>query len=47
MILDGKIVRNKILDEIKEKIKREDLKIKLAIILVWKNEARKIYIKNK
>ncbi len=47
MILDGKIVRNKILDEIKEKIKREDLKIKLAIILVGDNEASKIYIKNK
>ena len=47
MILDGKMVRDKILDELKIKIKEENLSIKLAIILVGNNEASKIYIKNK
>lgn len=47
MILDGKSLRNKILEEIKERIEREKLKIKLAIIEVGDNEANKIYIKQK
>ena len=47
MILDGKMVRDKILDELKLKIEQENLSIKLAIILVGNNEASKIYIKNK
>ena len=47
MILDGKLVRDKILDELKLKIEQENLSIKLAIILVGNNEASKIYIKNK
>lgn len=47
MILDGKMVRDKILDELKLKMEQENLSIKLAIILVGNNEASKIYIKNK
>lgn len=47
MILDGKMVRDNILDNLKEKISREKLDIKLVIILVGDNEASKIYIKNK
>ena len=47
MILDGKKVRDEILDKIKDKITKENLQIKLAIILVGDNEASKIYIKNK
>lgn len=47
MILDGKMVRDKILDELKLKIEQENLSIKLVIILVGNNEASKIYIKNK
>lgn len=47
MILDGKLVREEILNKIKEKIKTEALEIKLAIILVGDDEASKIYIKNK
>ena len=47
MILDGKMVRDKILNELKIKIEQESLSIKLAIILVGNNEASKIYIKNK
>ncbi len=47
MILDGKLVREEILNKIKEKIKTEALDIKLAIILVGDDEASKIYIKNK
>ena len=47
MILDGKKVRDELLDNYKEKIKNENLAIKLAIILVGDNEASKIYIRNK
>ena len=47
MILDGKMVRDKILDELKLNMEQENLSIKLAIILVGNNEASKIYIKNK
>ena len=47
MILDGKLVRDKILVDIKEKIKIGNFKIKLAIILVGDDEASKIYIRNK
>ena len=47
MILDGKKVRDEILAKIKKKITKENLKIKLAIILVGDDEASKIYIKNK
>lgn len=47
MILDGKKLRDNILEEIKSKISEENLDIKLAIILVGENEASKIYIKNK
>ena len=47
MILDGKLVREEMLNKIKEKIKTEALDIKLAIILVGDDEASKIYIKNK
>lgn len=47
MILDGKSLRDKILEEIKDKIKREKLEIKLAIIEAGDNEANKIYIKQK
>lgn len=47
MILDGKKVRDKLLAEMKQKIASNNLKIKLAIILVGDNEASKIYIRNK
>ena len=46
-ILDGKILRDKILDNVKDKIKNNNLDIKLAIILVGNNEASKIYVNNK
>lgn len=47
MILDGKKVRDEILEKLKEKISQENLKILLAIILVGDDEVSKIYIKNK
>lgn len=47
MILDGKKVRDEILEEVKLKIAKENLQLTLAIILVGNNEASKIYIKNK
>ena len=47
MILDGKKVRDELLETIKNTITDHHMKIKLAIILVGDNEASKIYIKNK
>lgn len=47
MILDGKTLKEKILDENKKIINDNNYKIKLAIILVGNNEASKIYIRNK
>lgn len=47
ILMDGKALRDKILNEIKEKIAKENIKASLAIILVGENEASKIYIKNK
>ncbi len=47
MILDGKKVRDEILDTSREVIAMQKLAIKLAIILVGDNPASKIYIKNK
>ena len=47
MILDGKTLKQKILDENKKIINDNNYKIKLAIILIGNNEASKIYIKNK
>ncbi|MBE6140290.1 MAG: bifunctional 5,10-methylenetetrahydrofolate dehydrogenase/5,10-methenyltetrahydrofolate cyclohydrolase [Firmicutes bacterium] len=47
MLLDGKKLRDKILEEIKVKISEEKIKAKLVIISVGDNEASKIYIKNK
>lgn len=47
MILDGKKVRDEILAELKSKISKCNMSIKLAIILVGDDEASKIYIKNK
>ena len=47
MILDGKKVRNELLDYYENKIKEENIKITLAIIYVGSDEPSKIYINNK
>ncbi len=47
MILDGRKVRDEILDELEKTIEDENLKITLAIIQVGDNEASNIYVKNK
>lgn len=47
VLMDGKALKNKILVELQEKIKNENINATLAIILVGENEASKIYIKNK
>ena len=46
-IMDGKMLRDKILDKVKDKIEKNNLKLKLAIILVGDNEASNIYVRNK
>ena len=47
MILDGKKVSLKILDEVKERVAKLDKKPHLVVILVGDNPASKIYVKNK
>ena len=47
MILDGKKVRNELLEYYGNKIKEENIKITLAIIYVGSDEPSKIYINNK
>ncbi len=47
MILDGKKEKELILNELANIIRKYNLKIKLAIILVGNNPASKIYIRNK
>lgn len=47
MILNGRKLAEKILDNIAEEIKEKQLKLKLAVVLVGENEASKIYIDKK
>lgn len=46
-ILDGKKLRDKILEELKVKIDRFEIKPTLVVILVGDNPASKIYVNNK
>lgn len=46
-LLNGKELNKIILQNVKEKIKLKQIKASLAIILVGKNEASKIYVNNK
>lgn len=46
-IMDGKSLRDKLLNEYKEIIEKENLNIKLAIILVGNNDASAVYVRNK
>lgn len=46
-VIDGTLVRNQILEELKNKLKEEKNTITLAIISVGNDEASQIYIKNK
>lgn len=47
IILDGKKIRNELLEAYKRIIQENDLKISLAIIQIGNNEASNTYIKNK
>lgn len=47
MILDGKAVSLKILDSVKERVNKLDIKPHLVVILVGNNPASKIYVRNK
>lgn len=47
MILDGKKIKNQILDELKEEINNLEVKPKLVVIQVGNNEASNVYIKQK
>ena len=47
VILDGKSLRNKILEELKTKLEKYNKKPTLVVILVGDNPASKIYVNNK
>ena len=47
MIINGRKISEKILSQLKEKIKKEQLKLKLAVVLVGEDKQSKIYIKKK
>jgi len=47
MIINGRKISERILQELKEKIQKRQLKLKLAVILVGENYASEIYIKKK
>ena len=47
MILDGKKVAEKILNEVKNKVQAMSIKPHLAVILVGNDPASKIYVRNK
>ncbi|MGB9707592.1 MAG: tetrahydrofolate dehydrogenase/cyclohydrolase catalytic domain-containing protein, partial [Microgenomates group bacterium] len=46
-ILDGKVLRDKILLELKEKTSQLNLKPGLAVVLIGNDPASQIYVKNK
>ena len=47
IILDGKTVSQKILNEVKENVSKQERKPHLAVVLVGNDSASKIYVKNK
>lgn len=47
MILDGKKIKNTILDELKEEVNNLSVKPKLVVVQVGNNEASNVYIKQK
>ncbi len=46
-IIDGKSIAQKIVDNIKEKVQKLDVKPTLSVIIVGENAASKIYVNNK
>ena len=46
-IIDGKLLAQKIRNELKEKVIKENLHPYLAVILCGDDEASKVYVKNK
>ena len=47
MILDGKTVSKKVLEGVKSKVEKMDKKPHLVVILVGKDPASQIYVRNK
>ena len=47
MILDGKIIKNIILDELREEVSKLSVKPKLVVIQVGNNPASTVYVNNK
>ena len=46
-ILDGKELRDRLLEHTKESIAKNDLKLKLAVVTVGNDDASKVYVNNK
>lgn len=47
MIMDGKSIKNKILDELKDNVNKLEIKPSFAVIQVGNNEASNVYVKQK
>jgi methylenetetrahydrofolate dehydrogenase (NADP+)/methenyltetrahydrofolate cyclohydrolase len=47
MILDGKNIKNIILDEVRDKVSKLSVKLKLVVIQIGDDDASKVYIKQK
>lgn len=47
VIIDGKKLRDKLLDELQKKVEKFEVKPSLAVILVGENPASQIYVRNK
>lgn len=47
MIIDGKSIKNKVLEELKEEVSNLSVKPKLVVVQVGNNEASNVYIKQK
>lgn len=46
-IIDGKLVSQKVKDEIRAEIERDNLSIGLAVVIVGNNQASRVYVNNK
>ena len=47
ILLDGKTLSKKVLEQVKERVEKMDIKPHLVVILVGDDAASKVYVRNK